>query len=325
MQPTNAGTAEIRGPATSARGTRYESLQVRNFLRQEVGDDGHWGWGLHPYEGCELGCTFCSLRLDRKEFGSWKEFERRIQVRTNAVEVLRHELEGAELSGRELYLGSGSDAWQGAEEHFRLTRALLGVLAQKEGLFLKVRTRSSLIARDTDLLREIARRGRVIVTFGIASLDERVNRLLEPAAPSILRRLAALEALARAGLEVGVELSPLMPGLDDEELGLNSLLTRAANAGARFAGHAWLSLTHAQREVFLAHVTTASPALASRFRRVIGRRAPTEDERLAFEQRFERSCASLGLAPVAPAPTPARARTLTPSQLPLFEVEGAEH
>lgn len=242
-----------------------------------------------------MACTFCTLRLDRRDFGAWRDFERRIGVRNHAVEELQKLLTTEALAGAEWVLGAGADPWQAAEERFRLTRSILAVLAGHDGLCLHVRTRASLIARDTDLLQRLAERGRVTVTFSIASLDERINRLLEPRAPSVFRRLAAMEALARVGLTVGLEVSPVMPGLDEDELGLASLLTRAANAGARFAGYDFLHFAPGQRENFLAHVTTAYPERAVRFRRVIGRKPPSEEERAQLGKSFRRLCADLGL------------------------------
>ncbi|MBI3181557.1 MAG: radical SAM protein [Myxococcales bacterium] len=305
------------GRATE-RVASHIDLKVRTLLRREPSPEGGWRWAINPYDGCAFGCTFCHLRLDRKDFAGWLSFEKRIAVKTNSVEVLRRELEAAALD-RPIHLGTATEPWQPAEEHFRLTRSILAALEELETVDLRIHTRSSLIARDADLIRELSRKGDVTVTLSIGSLDDRVNRLLEPLAPSAFRRLAALEALSRAGVKVGLMVSPVMPGLEEEELGLEPLLVRASNAGARFAGVSMLQLGPGQRETFLAHVTTAYPELAARFRRVLGRRPPTEEEKAELHSSFHRLCERVGLLPAAESPAPKSPRRDTPSQLALFD------
>lgn len=316
MESPNAAQWDARSWSPSGAAVEYFPLQVRTLLRQRVEGQGGWHWSVNPYRGCELGCTFCNARLDRKDFAAWYGFETRIGVKVNAPEVLAKEIRGLDFAGRQVVLGSATEPWQPAEERFRLTRAVLSAMAKVDDVELRVTTRSSLIARDSDLLRDISRRGRATVAFSLASLDDRVNKLMEPHAPSALRRLAAMEALARAGVAVGILLSPVMLGLDEDELGIRQLLSRAASAGARFAGIQFLAFGPGQRETFLSHVTTAYPALATRFRRVIGPRPPTEDDRRTVLAAFNTECERAGLVPLEQA-LPAR-KPRPPTQLSLF-------
>ncbi len=317
--PHSAVLGDSSWPA-AGRPVEYAPLKVGNLLRQTGQGEQPWFWALNPYEGCEFACTFCHARLDRKDTPSWLKFERSVGVKANAVELLVREMRSEDFRGRQVVLGTTTEPWQQAEENFRLTRALLSELAKAEDLDLRINTRSSLIARDGDLLKEIAAKGRVTIAFSLASLDERVNRLLEPRAPSAFRRLAALEALARMGLNVGLLVSPVMPGLSDEELSLEPLLTRVANAGARFAGMRELELAPGQRELFFQHVTAAYPALAVRFRRVVGVKAPAADEQARRRHQFDGLCERLGLLPLhrAVPPRTRPAEPERPAQLPLF-------
>ena len=132
---------------------------------------------------------------------------------------------------RRIVLGLEGEAWGPLEERHRLTRALLELLVAHEQVDLQVHTRTSLVARDADLLRRLSEKGRSTVAFTVASLDERVNAWLEPGAPSALRRMMAMQALAHTGVVVGLRLAPLLPGTLE---GCEALLTRAAHAGARF-------------------------------------------------------------------------------------------
>ncbi|MHB8879483.1 MAG: SPL family radical SAM protein [Myxococcaceae bacterium] len=309
--PTSVCEAETR---------RYADSKVRSLLRQESEGGERWHWALNPYEGCEFACAFCRMRLDRKDFAGWRSFERDIGVKTNAVEALLRDLREQGLCGRELVLGSATDPWQPAEEHFRLTRAILAALGEVQGVSLRANTRSSLVARDTDLLKHLATRGKVTVAMSIASLDERMSLLLEPRAPTPFRRLAAMEALSRAGIEVGLIVSPVMPGLSERELGLEKLLTRAANAGARSAGISMMHFDHpGQREWLMSHLASAYPQLSFRLRRVIGHRARTDEERRSLLASFDDCCLRLGLAPLLPAIARKPPPRGEPSQLGLFD------
>lgn len=311
-------TGQDAWPA-AGKAVEYLSLQGRSVLRPHVeGED--WFWTLNPYDGCELGCTFCSVRLDRKELSAWQQFENRIGVKVHTLEALRRELHGRDFAGRKVVLGSHTEPWQPAEEKFRITRTLLEVIAEVEEVDLRVNTRSSLVGRDMDVLKQIHDKGNVTVAFSLSSLDERITRLMEPRAPSTMRRLSAMEALARAGVPVGVMISPVLPGLDEEELGLDAMLSRATHAGARFAGLQFLEFGPAQRETFLSHVTDTYPDLAMRFRRVIGPKPQTREQREEIQLTFQQACARHGLMPLSQA-APRRPRVIRPpSQLQLFPI-----
>ncbi|MBX5481452.1 MAG: hypothetical protein IRZ16_06335 [Myxococcaceae bacterium] len=110
---------------------------------------------VNPYDGCEFACTHCPARMDFKETVDWRAFETQIRVRTNAAEALLRDLHASDFERRQVVLGGSGDPWQQAEEHFRVTRALLEAMARVEGVDLRINTRSSLIARDTDVLRRI--------------------------------------------------------------------------------------------------------------------------------------------------------------------------
>jgi len=319
MNPRAVGDRYLPRPQPAdSVGTQLVPVQVRNVLRQAQ-DPGaeHWYWAINPYRGCQYGCTFCHVRLETKDHDQWNAFEQRIGVKINAVETLTRELRETELGERPMVLGTTTEPWQQAEEKVRLTRSVLEALVKLEGLDLRVNTRSSLVARDGDLLAEIARKGRVTVTFSLASMDERINRLLEPNAPSAMRRFAAMEALAKAGIEVGMLVSPVLPGLEEEELGLEAMLARAAHAGARFAGMGLLSLAGSHRETFLFHVDRKYPELSSRFRRVIGRKAPTMAELEVLRARFDGLCSAYDLRPLSEAHAPRKAVERAPAQMSL--------
>lgn len=286
--------------AAASRPVEYQPVAVKTLLRPSASDadPGGWHWTLNPYRGCEVGCAFCPARVDQKDLLGFVDFERRIGVKTNLVEAFWRDVRSEAFQGRPIVIGSATEPWQPAEEQFRLTRSLLSAMAEVDGLDVRIHTRSSLIARDTDVLLRVAERNRLSIAFSLASMDDRINRLIEPKAPSSMRRLAGMEALARAGLQVGLDVAPFLPGLDEREVGLVSLLTRAANAGARFAGITFLELSIGQREMLLGHLHATTPAIGSRFRRIIGRRPLSAEEKESTVATFRALCGRLGLSAV---------------------------
>ncbi len=319
MERLERWNGEVAVPGASAPGSRHVAVRVKSLLRQGPDEDGGgWHWRLDPYEGCQFGCLACPARLGAEDAARWRELESRVAVKVNAVQVLRAELRHEDFRGHPIAIGEQTEAWQHVEEQVRITRALLGLLAAEEGRELRMSTRSSLIARDGDVLREIARRNHLTVAFSLPSLDEKVNRLVEPRAPSAFRRLAAMEALARLGVEVGLMVAPVFPGLDDDELQLKAMLTRAANAGARFAGIRFFAPAQSVRDTFLRRVTEAYPEAATRVRRVLGRRTPQPEELASLEKGFDLLCRSLGLQRAEQAQAPRAKKPQQATQLALF-------
>jgi len=277
-----------------------------------------WELTIDPYQGCEFACAFCPLRLNETDFVRWRRFERRVGINASATKQFIADVSARESRGLSVVLGVRAEPWQQAEERFRQTRSVLEALAKADRVHLRAITRSSLIARDVDVLRRIAARGSVSITLAIACLDDRVNRMMEPHAPSALRRLAAMEALAGSGLQVGLLVSPIFAGLDRDELGLEPLLTRAANAGTRFAGMGFLELKPEQRQILVRHFTAAYPRSAARFRRILGRRPSSDEARARVAKEFDGHCRRLGLLPLERMDEPTHISFSGPSQLSLF-------
>lgn len=279
-------------------------------------------WALNPYSGCEFACVWCKGR----EAAAFRDadprlFERDIHARVNAQEALLRALRSGGLVGAPLLLGTSCDPWQPAEQKAGVTRAALDVLARYgAGVELRAQTRSTLVPRDLDLLLALGRKGKVSVSFSLPTLDLKLARLLEPLAPSPDRRLVALETLARAGVRVGVQVAPVLSGLNDAAAELEAVLRRARDAGASFAAATPLSMGAAARARIVGFVSRFDPEKATRYDRVLARSVEA-DPRLAgrLEASFADLCARLRLDH-APAPRPRRAPAASagPLQLALF-------
>ncbi|MDP4021464.1 PA0069 family radical SAM protein [Methylobacterium sp. NEAU 140] len=196
---------------------------------------------LNPYRGCEHGCIYCYARPTHAWLGlsPGLDFESRLFTKPDAARLLARELAAPGYRPAPIAIGTATDPYQPIERTHRLTRAVLEVLAEARHP-VSITTKSDLILRDLDLLREMAARDLVLVSVSLPTLDPALARRLDPRAPRPDRRLAAMRALAEAGVPVMVNLSPIIPGLTDHEI--EGLLARARAHGASRIGHALLRL-----------------------------------------------------------------------------------
>ena len=262
-------------------------------------------WSVNPYRGCVHACTYCYARASHAflGYGPGADFEREIVVKTNAVELLRSELRRPALRGELLVFGTISDPYQPAETRYRLTRGLLRV-AGRSGNPVAITTKSTLVLQDLDLLSELAAGAGCTVNVTITTLDDRLWRRLEPGTPRPAKRLAAMAALAARGVDVGLFLAPILPGITDPPGALEALATAAAAHGARHLMGAPLRLAPGFAEPFLAAVERDFPSQLTRYRQLAQTGSLPRTEAAALAARVRAARAATGLAD-RPLPTPA--------------------
>jgi DNA repair photolyase len=253
----------------------YYRLAARSALNRESSGRMPFAWTINPYRGCEFGCKYCYARYTHEFMELWdgRDFERKIYAKVDAPELLRDELRRARDKGLPIALGTATDPYQPAEKHFRITRQMLEVFAELSGLDLSLTTKSLVVVRDLDLLAAITARHRFSVHMTVTTLDERLARQLEPRAPAPAKRLEAVQALTRAGIRVGVNAMPILPGLNDAARALETLARRAAEAGAKFLYGNLLFLTPSALKKFMPFLEQEFPHLVKRYRRLYARSA----------------------------------------------------
>ncbi|HLI84834.1 MAG TPA: radical SAM protein [Bryobacteraceae bacterium] len=223
-------------------------------------------WTINPYRGCEFGCKYCYARYTH-EFMEMpvEEFEQKIYAKHAAAQLLRAELARIPLKDW-IALGTATDPYQPAERRFGRTRSILEVFARERGRHLGITTKSDLVARDIDVLQEIARANRLSINITITTLNEKLARLLEPRAPRPDLRLGAVRKLSEAGLRVGVFPNPVMPLITDSEGQLAALAKAARDAGAQYFGGGPLFLMPCAQKVFFPFLDEHFPKLAPHYR-----------------------------------------------------------
>ena len=214
---------------------------------------------LNPYRGCEHGCSYCYARPYHEYLGmsAGLDFETRILVKHDAAKLLRAELSSPTWKPQTLNLSGVTDCYQPAERTFRVTRSCLEVLAEFRNP-VAIISKNRLVARDADVLSELARHRAATVTISITTLRQDLAAALEPRASVPTARLQAIRALADAGVSVGVNIAPIIPGLNDHEI--PTIMRAAADAGATYAGWTLVRLPHAVQDLFTAWLDRHAPA-----------------------------------------------------------------
>jgi DNA repair photolyase len=229
--------------------TELSAENIRSIIARNQSPDIPFAQSVNPYRGCEHGCVYCYARPSHAYLGlsPGLDFEQRISFKPEAAAVLRRELARPGYHCQPITLGSNTDAWQPAERNLGITRQILEVLAEFRHP-VTIITKSALVERDVDLLRDLARDNLVNVLVSVTTLDDELKRRMEPRTAGGRRRLETLRRLAAAGIPCGVLAAPMIPGLNDHEL--ENILAAAAGAGARHAGYVLLRLPNEVAPIF---------------------------------------------------------------------------
>ena len=214
--------------------TQVIEERVKSILGSNDSPDLDFDLSINPYRGCEHGCIYCFARPTHSYLGMSPgvDFETKIIAKVNAAERLREALAARSYVCSPINIGAATDAYQPIERKLGITRSLIEVMAACSQPFSLV-TKSSGVERDLDLVAPMAARGLVAVYVSVTSLDPALARILEPRAAAPHRRLRTIETLARAGVPVGVSVSPIIPFINEPEI--ERVLEAAATAGATAA------------------------------------------------------------------------------------------
>ena len=334
----------------------YVGVSARSALNRPE-QTGMPYWSINPYVGCAFGCAYCYARYAHRYLSERTAaaaeidgaagddrlaerpdaptpamppclaFERRIFVKRNVPDVLRDALRHgsarhAELArGETLVIGTATDPYQPAERHFRLTRSVLETLADHAGLRVVIITKSALITRDIDLLHRLSRHSRVTINLSLITLDRELARRIEPRAPTPDARLRALARLAGAGIDVGINMMPVLPGITDAPAGIRALIQRVAASGATHVNAGVLRLQHEARKRYLPFIEAEFPHLAARYRVAYdGKRDASARYQEGLQRVVRQLCTEYGIRcgrleadrAHTPAPTPDDGQLLLP-------------
>jgi DNA repair photolyase len=240
----------------------YED-RTRTILAKNDSPDLGFTYSVNPYRGCFHACAYCYARPGHEylSFGAGTDFDRKIVVKLNAARLLREAFKKKSWK-REMVVFSGvTDCYQPLEASYRLTRGCLEVCAEARNP-VSVITKAPLVERDIDVLTAIGQVAAVSVMISVPFWDPEKARAVEPYVATPSRRMRIVRKLADAGIDVGVNVAPIIPGLSDEEI--PRILAAARDAGATHAGHVLLRLPGPVAQVFEERIRAAMPLRVDR-------------------------------------------------------------
>jgi DNA repair photolyase len=265
----------------------YHEIPCKSALNRVSGMP--FRWSLNPYRGCLHGCHYCYARATHPYLGlnADDDFETKIVVKTNMVEVLRQELSKPSWTRERVAIGTATDAYQPCEGRYRLTRRCLETLSDHDTP-VSIVTKATLILRDLDLLAELAQGPGATVYFTITTLETELWRVIEPGTPPPLKRLQVMNRLSEAGVPCGVFLAPILPGITDSVESIEAVAATAKAHGAASFGSAVLRLAPQVKEHYLAFVSETFPDLLPRYERAYAGTTIAADYQMAIERRLAR-------------------------------------
>ncbi len=250
------------GEAPSARLEVYEDHSREIVARNDSPDVG-FSFSVNPYRGCMHACAYCYARPTHEylSFRAGTDFETKIVVKPNAAELLRAAFDRPSWKGELLVFSGVTDCYQPLEASLKLTRHCLEVCVEYRNP-VAIITKAPLIERDIDLLGQLARDARAHVSVSVPFWNQENARAIEPYVATPRRRMEIVERLAGAGVSVGVNVAPIIPGLNDQDI--PSILKAARQAGATSAGYVLLRLPGSVKEVFEERLRATLPDRADR-------------------------------------------------------------
>jgi len=272
FDPNALGGMERHAGKGEFRGLEFFHVESRTLInRIPATAPLPFEYTINAYRGCSHSCTYCFARPSHEYLGfdMGADFDSKIVVKTNAVELARAETAPRRWAGSPIAMGTNTDPYQRAEGKYKLTRGIIEVLGDRANPF-SILTKSSLVLRDLDLLSAIARETRITVDLSIATLDEQVWKLTEPGTPHPRKRIEALGRLAEAGVPSGILMAPVLPGLSDRPDQLEAVVVAGLDAGARFISPMYLHLRGRLRDHYLGWLEGVRPDRRAELDRLYG-------------------------------------------------------
>lgn len=229
--------------------TQFIEVQAKSIVNKVDSPDVAMWYSMNPYQGCEHGCIYCFARNSFEYWGysAGLDFESKILVKKNAPQLLRKFLMNPKWACVPISISGNTDCYQPAERKFGITRELLKVCSefnQPVGII----TKNAGILRDKDILQRMGEKRLASVIVSITTFNEELRRAMEPRTTTGWQRLRVIEELSKIGVQAGVMLGPMIPGLNDHEM--PAIIKAAADAGATFSAYTFVRLNGAIKLLF---------------------------------------------------------------------------
>ena len=261
------GAGALASAERRADQARYQPIRVKSALAHAHGMP--FKWALNPYRGCTHACEYCYARKYQShlELGAGDDFSTLIFVKENLPEVLKRELSRARWSREHVAVGTATDPYQPIEGRTTITRRCLEAL-HASGTPFSIVTKGPMVVRDIDILSRASNAAGCKVFLSVPTTNEAAWASLEPGTAPPAQRLRAVRALTDAGIDAGVLMMPLVPGITTSRAAVEETLAAIHRAGARFVGANVAHLEEGVRTHFFAFLAREYPALVDGYTRL---------------------------------------------------------
>ena len=265
----------------------YRGVEVKTALNEVRGMP--FEWSLNPFLGCAHACRYCFSRAYHaryRERNVGSDFDKRVEVRVNIADTLRHELRRHRQGS--LAIGTATDPYQPIEGKYQLTRRCLEALVDYP-MPTSIVTKGPLVVRDIDVLQKLDEKTDLTVFFSVPCVDAEVVRKTDPGTAPPRQRLRALRMLREAGIDAAVLCMPVLPGITDSEESLDAAARAASEAGATAFRHRPLKIDVEIQEYYSDFLATEFPVLVPRYVELYrGGVLPRKDYEHEVEERVRR-------------------------------------
>ncbi len=243
--------------------TQYFKDNSKTVVSVNDSEDIDFNYSFNPYRGCEHGCIYCYARPSHEflGFSSGLDFETKIMVKEDAHKLLEKELKKNSYKPDIIIFSGNTDCYQPIESKLNLTRKALEVCLKYRNPVGLI-TKNALVQRDIDILKEMSKEDLISVTITITSLDKSLISKMEPRTSIPTKRLETIRKLAENKIPVGVNVAPVIPGLNDKEI--PSILKAASEMGAEYAGFILLRLPYTVKDILINWLINEFPQRANK-------------------------------------------------------------
>jgi DNA repair photolyase len=250
-----------------------KEIEAKSILRKHQKIDSWFlsHYGMNLYRGCQHNCVYCDGRSEK--YNVEGEFGCDVAVKTNAIEILRRELDPkrkrALFPKSYMMIGGGvGDSYQPVEKKYELTRKTLELLYEKK-FPVHILTKSTLVKRDADIIKKINEENRAIVSFSFSSTNKKVSRLFEPGVPSPQERLNTISYFKEQGVACGMFLLPVIPFITDTREMMEQTLRDAQAVGVDFIIFGGMTLKEGkQKDYYYSALQQHFPSLMQEYQMI---------------------------------------------------------
>jgi len=248
-------------------------------------------YNMNIYKGCSHGCIYCDSRSECYRVENFDQ----VRAKENALILIARELKSKRRTG---VIGTGamSDPYNPQEKEYRLTRGALELI-NTHRFGVSIATKSDLIIRDIDLLKEIKSHSPVLIKITITTANDALCKKIEPYAAVSSKRFSAIRELSASGIFTGILLMPVLPFLEDDDKNINEIIRLAHESGAKFIYPAFgVTLRQNQREWYYQKLDQHFPGLKQKYIKEFGNAYECRPPKAkALWNLFQRECVRLGL------------------------------